>query len=495
MIWRKCWTFVKTLQSAALGTALCLCAFGAAAQDITLTSQQGALTVTGQFIGYDGTYLQIETSYGPLTLLYGNVACDGDACPPRAGYVPHFRLAGAEKMTRVLLPGLLQSYAASLGYSVVATEADGTQLSLSLRDDAGQDLAVFAFHPATTSEGFADLITHKADLVLAARAVSETEAARAIEVGLGNLQSNAQRRIVGFDPLIFVGSMQSGPVDLSKIAALHVMDPDLAATVGVRADVLVQHNTRADFDKAMLQAGSVGMISLSERLGRQAKPLIDACQFVVAPDVNGFKTLDYPFANPVYIYAPERRPHPMMRGFLAWLDTPNAQRVVRRAGFIDQDLDKIPMGLQGQRLSNAIRAAGAEVPLGELQRMLRVLGARTRMTQSYRFEEGTTRLDALSLSGLRRLARMIRSGDMTDVDIMFVGFTDGRGSATTNRDLSSARAEEVKRTLLRMFDDALPETVSVQSAAFGEAMPVGCDETARGRLVNRRVELWIGPQG
>jgi len=495
MNWRKCWTFLRNKQSAALGTALCLFASTINAQDITVTSQEGALTVEGQFIGYDGTYLQIETRYGPLTLLYANVVCAGDACPPATGYIPQFRLAGAEKMTRVLLPGLLQSYALSLGHNVETVDGDDGQFTMILRDDAGAGLATFAFRATSTSEGFADLITHQADLVLAGRRVSDDEVARAAEVGIGALNSFAQRRIVGLDPLIFVGPASGAAVDLAKIETLHVMNVGLAEAVGFDADMLVAHQDRTAFDAALLQPDSIGMISLSERSGRRALPLVDACRFLVAPDIAGFKTLDYPFANPVYIYAPERRQHPVMRGFLTWLDTPAAQRVVRRAGFVDQDLDAISLGDQGQRLSNAIRAAGAEVPLGELQRMLRVLGARTRLTQSYRFEEGTTRLDALSLSGLRRLARGINAGDFAGQDIMFVGFTDGRGAATANRDLSSARAEEVKRSLLRLLDDVLPDDVSVQSAAFGEALPVGCDTTDRGRLVNRRVELWIAPQG
>ena len=39
------------------------------------------------------------------------------------------------------------------------------------------------------------------------------------------------------------------------------------------------------------------------------------------------------------------------------------------------------------------------------------------------------------------------------------------------------------------FDKArLPEVM-----AFGEALPMACDETAAGRRLNRRVELWLRP--
>jgi len=192
MIWRKCWTFLQNRRSAALGTALCLFASALSAQDITVTSQQGALTVEGAFIGFDGTYLQVGTRYGPLTLLYENVSCQGDACPPKAGYIPHFRLSGAEKMTRVLLPGLLQSFALSRGHFVETSDTDQSHFEMSLRNSAGDDLAIFEFRATTTAEGFADLVTHQADLVLAARQATADEVTRAAEVGLGQLNSFAQ---------------------------------------------------------------------------------------------------------------------------------------------------------------------------------------------------------------------------------------------------------------------------------------------------------------
>ena len=53
---------------------------------------------------------------------------------------------------------------------------------------------------------------------------------------------------------------------------------------------------------------------------------------------------------------------------------PEAQLVVRRAGFVDQGAVPIPLDAQGQRFANAIAAAGDDMPLIELQRMVRVLG-------------------------------------------------------------------------------------------------------------------------
>ena len=116
--------------------------------------------------------------------------------------------------------------------------------------------------------------------------------------------------MVGLDPLIFVGPPNEVAVDIDALETLHVLDADLVQAAGFAVQTIVQHDNRADFDAATLTEGGLGLLSQSRRLGRQALPLTDACRFIAAPNIVGFKTLDYPFANPIFIYAPERRQHP-----------------------------------------------------------------------------------------------------------------------------------------------------------------------------------------
>ena len=88
-------------------------------------------------------------------------------------------------------------------------------------------------------------------------------------------------------------------------------------------------------------------------------------------------------------------------------------------------------------------------------------------------------------------AQALRDGRFDDRPLMLVGFSDGRGAASANRDLSSARAEAVLRELRALLDGTLPEDVTVETEACGEALPMGCDDTEWGRQLNRRVELWV----
>ena len=140
---------------------------------------------------------------------------------------------------------------------------------------------------------------------------------------------------------------------------------------------------------------------------------------------------------PMYLYLPERRLPLLAREFLSYLRTDSAQFVTRRAGFVDQALTRIPMDDQGDRMANAISASGAEVDLLELKRLVDGLNGKDRLSISFRFEGGSTLLDAPSLSNVALLAKALESGRFDGRTMMFVGFSDGQGAAAQNLGLGA----------------------------------------------------------
>ena len=73
---------------------LCLLPFSGAAQDVTLTSRDGTLSVSGELRGYDGELYRVMTEYGLLTLDGQSVICDGPACPDLTQFVAEVRVTG-----------------------------------------------------------------------------------------------------------------------------------------------------------------------------------------------------------------------------------------------------------------------------------------------------------------------------------------------------------------------------------------------------------------
>ena len=143
-------------------------------------------------------------------------------------------------------------------------------------------------------------------------------------------------------------------------------------------------------------SGALGVLPFRDVGITQSIALRDACGFISAPRLTALKTEDYPLTAPMFLYLPSRRLPPFARDFLTWMDGPQAQLVVRWAGFVDQGAVPISIDSQGQRFANAIAAAGVDMPLIELQRLVHVLGLRVRLSTSFQFEVGSTRLDAQS---------------------------------------------------------------------------------------------------
>jgi phosphate transport system substrate-binding protein len=60
-----------------------------------------------------------------------------------------------------------------------------------------------------------------------------------------------------------------------------------------------------------------------------------------------------------------------------------------------------------------------------------------------------------------------------------------------NLRLSLRRAEAARAAVIAAADSAQPDRVTLALEAFGEAMPMACDDSDWGRAVNRRVEVWL----
>jgi phosphate transport system substrate-binding protein len=523
MIWRFSRTFLKTTKRAALGAAFLLCAPVAWAEDIAVTSANGGLTLTGRFIAYDGTYLQIESAYGPLTVRYGDMTCVGVDCPDPDAYVPTFRFSGASRMADVLLPGLIEGFGRSSGYRVAFEQVDSTHATLTFLDDDAP-VTVFSLRSTSTDEGFADLVAYEADAVMSVREVRPAEVQIVNDVGLGRLDDGRQSRIVALDALVPIvapgrdldaismrdlSQIYSGEIkDWAEVGAIagpvsaHFLDAGAGLTQGFVDQVVnarqqgldpevVSHPTFDNLIEAVVtDPGAIGLVPWTRAAFGQQLALSDTCGYRLLPMAESLKAEDYPLTTPLFLYMPQRRQAPIMRDFLAWLRTPEAQLVVRRSGFVDPAAVPIALSQQGQRFANAIALAGDGVTLDELQRMVSVMKLRTRLSTTFRFEAGSSRLDALSRSGLGDLAQGIRAGRYDGRALTLIGFSDGRGDAASNKRLSLERARAVERALGAALN-GIPEAVTVSVDAFGEALPMGCDDTTWGRKLNRRVELWV----
>ncbi|TCP40235.1 substrate-binding domain-containing protein [Rhodovulum marinum] len=511
---------------AALLAALFLMAvpLPARAQDVTLTSRDGSVEISGTLISFDGEFYRVETVYGPLTLDGQGVICTGPGCPEMEAYVARFRLSGAPALGRLLIPALIEAYADKRGFEVVR-QADGVDRIFVLSDrDTGHVAAEIALRIGSTDEGFADLLADETDIVMAAREPLPDEVRRVRDAGFGDLGDPARRHVVALDaivPVVAPGQpVQALAIDdmvailIGQIGdwsvlggpqapvSVHLLDRRDGLQQAVAARVLRgvppspaarRHADATDLSQAVARDPlGLGLTRLSALGAAQQLPLIGGCGMRLIATRQSVKTEDYPFVAPLFLYTPARRLPLFAREFLAYLETPAAQLVIRRAGFVDQLSETIPFGRQGDRLGQAIAQAGPEVPLSELQRLVAVLSDAARLTTTFRFRAGgSAELDAQSHGNVGALARALEAGLYDGRTLIFAGFSDGAGAAGPNRRIARARAEAVRDAVLATATAADPGRFRLRIEAFGEALPIACDQSAWGGLINRRVEVWV----
>ena len=512
---------------AAISAALFL--FGSAsttlAQDVTLSSPDGAVEITGDLLGFDGQFYRVETQFGELTVDGSGVTCDGPGCPNLASFVAELTLSGSSTMAEVLLPALIEGFALRNGYETHRNSLRDGHFEYLLSRSGAAPVARFTFLVSNTDEGFADLLANEADVVMALREIRPEERRQAREAGLGDMTGINRSRVLALDAMVpvvapgnpvqsisvpvlaqvFAGEITNwqdlGGPDAPIALHLPVAGSGLAQAVADRllgpVELALSGDVRRhDRSSGLARAVStdifaIGIASYAETGTARMLPLTGACGFTLAAGRRAIKTEDYPLSAPMFLYLPARRLPKVARDFLSYVRGPAAQIVIRRVGFVDQAPEQIPVNAQGQRLANAIQAAGEEVDLAELQRLIGLLDGMQRLTTSFRFETGSTRPDAQSRANIAQLSRALEAGVYDAKRLVFVGFSDGEGAASGNQKIAMKRAKTVRDAVVKAAETANLDRVQIEVAAFGEALPMACDDSDWGRQVNRRVEVWL----
>ena len=495
------------------------------AQDVTLTSRDGAVSVDGALLGYDGEFYRVDTKFGELTLDGSGVTCSGPGCPDLTAYVAELTFSGAAPMAETLMPALIEGFALRNGYQAAREVGEDGQSTYVITASTGTLLGRIHLRATTTDEGFADLLANEADAVLALREIRAEEVTRAREAGMGDMTGPGLARVLALDALVPVVAPglpvdEISPRDLARILAgeivswaelggpeapiaIHMPKPGSGLSQAAEDRLLrpgglaaVERIRRHDSGAALAEAVAddpfaLGLTSFAERGGARVLTLTGGCGFTLAPSRRTIKTEDYPLSTPMFLYLPARRLPALGREFLAYARSPLAQLVIRRAGLIDQAPEEVPMDVQGDRFANAILAAGGDVAFEEVQRMVRTLRGLRRLTLSFRFETGSSRPDAQSRANIAELAHALEAGDYDGRRLVFVGFSDSEGPAEANRRIAMERASAVRDAVTEAAEAAAPDRTEIAVAAFGEALPMACDDSGWGRGVNRRVEVWV----
>lgn len=501
-------------------------AFSANCQDVTLTSRDGSVEILGTLLGYDGEFYRVDSIYGELTVDGSGVLCTGPGCPDLESFVAEIFVSGAPSMSKILFPALLQAFAIHQDYSIDKSDTEDGMIEFALSEIAtGRVAAKFYISASDSDEAFADLLAEQSNIGLSLREVSSAETELGKEAGLGDFSAPRQNRVVALDALVpvvsprnpvqeltigelvavFAGNItnwqQLGGIDAPIIlhfrnqgsAVVQVFDQRIMQPSGSNlAPDIQRHASNGELNVAVsADPFAIGIATRATHGNARPLGLTGGCGFRAEATPEALKAGDYPMTAPLFFYLTSRRLPAVGREFVRFVQSPAAQIAILRAGFVDQGMSRIPISRQGDRLVNAIRAAGEEVMLSDLKDLVEELDGSRRLSVTFRFDGGSSGMTAQSRSNVALLARALESGTLRARILTFIGFSDGEGSASVNSRLSKQRAKSVRDAVVAEATTADLNRILLKTQGFGEALPMACDDTKWGRQVNRRVEVWV----
>lgn len=503
----------------------CLCTRAALAQDVTLTSNDGSIELSGSLMGFDGEFYRLDSDFGPLTVSADGVRCSGPGCPDLQAFVAELRFAGPASVTQTLLPQIIETFALNRDLVLIQNVASHDLNSIELARADGSLAARFTIETTSSDSAFLAILNEDADVALTLREPLELESLAAQASHEGGQTLSARGRVIGLDALVPV-TARANPldqIDPEMLRAIYLGEvTNWSELGGPDADIALHlpdagHGLAQAFAALMLQEASdtfvtgiarhddlrdlsdavsrdpfaLGVTTLSALGNARALALSGVCGFSIEATPDTLKSEDYPMTAPLFLFTASRRLPRLGRDFLAFFETEQAERVIRRAGYVSQSITRTPLEEQGGRLANAILQAGEEVSLADLQRLAARMAGATRLSPTIRFSGGSSQFDTPSRSAISRLARAIEQGVFDGRTLVFVGFSDGDGQAAANLSLSRSRAEAVRRAVLEAAVAADLDRVTFRAAGFGEALPIACDDSDWGAAINRRVEVWL----
>jgi len=515
---------IKTLLATA-SACLVLGLSSAQAQVVTLSSNDGTFSMTGNLIGFDGDNYELSSVIGNLNLNVNDVICEGADCPDLLADLAEFAIAGSNTIGSQMMPTMIEAYAFDLGGDLEVEVLAGDVVKYTILDANGEMYSTITLNLGSSDDAFAALQAKEAYIGLSSRRVTDGERSRFLRNGLGNLTSPEQERILALDGLavsvnprnpiqtlslsqisdIFAGNVLNWREVGGLDAPISIYRRDAASGATQVFERLVMAPNRkllsntafisednADVSDAVAgDRNAIGIVSLADQRNAQTLALRSVCGQVASPSNFSVKTEEYPMSRRMFMYVNGGNLPVKVAEFMDFVTSDAAQDIVERSGFISQNVSEASLDEQGRRLAHALMAERDLGSLELLQEMVAGLQDAERISLTFRFKSGSVEPDNRARVDIDRLAEMVRRGDFEGKRLMIIGFADSIGAINENQRLSQARAESVRDALVEAIGLSNLGTVQFTPFGYGKLSPIGCNETEDGRDSNRRVEIWV----
>lgn len=509
-------------------SALAITTAAALAEEVTVISVDGSVNVIGELVSSSTEFITIRTAIGEMRVPTDQVECTGSGCPKTEVVTADVVVRGSDTIGEELMPLLIEGYAATMQSGVAQRTPNGADTTaMSVRDDfgAGEEVLVASVQSAGSSTGFKALLEDETHVAMSSRPARRAEVVALVEQGRGNLLDLEQEYIIAVDSILTIVSPEN-PVEalsVDQIAGLmsgrytnwsQVGGADVPVNVYARpetsgtrsvfegqilsasgeslsAEATIVASNEEMSDRVTLDPGGIGYVGFAQKREAKSVDLIASCGIRMTATAFSAKTEEYPLERRLRLFTDNRDMPDHVRGLLDFAISSDADGLIQKAGFIDLGVKTAEVSLDMGQLLNSAAEANDPVALRMMRDMMRTLDGAQRLSTTFRFTPGSAELDNKAKRDLDRLIEFLQRPENAGREVMLVGYTDSDGAFSSNAELSISRANSVRLNLLNHKGPEALEGIEIATAGYGELSPVGCNDDFRGRLRNRRVEIWM----
>lgn len=503
--------------------------------EVELNAPDGSIRLTGTLIGADDVNYTLQTVTGVMRVERSKVICQGDGCPgeqpaaPTAAVVAttaDLLVRGSDTIGEVLMPKLVEGYAATLGGKLAETTPFNENFTAFTFSGPAKGSFRAEVQAAGSSTGIKALINGKTDIAMASRPAKEAEIAAIAAQGRGDLESIKQEFIVGVDSILVVTHpnnpvyqltlQQVGEVFAGRItnwaqlggqnAPIRLYTrPAGSGTRGVFSKQTVERvgaeissraivkNTNEEIAHAIEEdPNGIGYVGYAYRGNTKSLDMVSSCGIPFQANAFAVKAEEYPLQRRLRLFVDNSPKSTHEQGLLNFASSSKADPHVRASGFIDLGvvLDDGSLGLSRTKGLLSVTPDMSALPRATKD-MMPYLPTARRLSTAFRFRVGSAQLDNRAERDLARVVEFLAKPENAGRTALVMGYTDSVGSFSSNLRLSQVRAAAVAEALNQTARNQIGKALPVEIAGFGELSPIGCNDDAKGRESNRRVEIWL----
>ncbi|MEM8868838.1 MAG: phosphate ABC transporter substrate-binding/OmpA family protein [Pseudomonadota bacterium] len=497
------------------------------AQSVVLTNTDTGLVLEGKMTSFEDGVFTVATTFGNFEINGDMVECSGTGCPIGHASAFDFHISGSPAIGSSLMPLLIEGFAVMNDGKVdVSTGPNdvGLRYDAFAGDNSQTELFRAQLEDNSSADGFRALIEGRAHFAMAAGEADLDNVTDARAAGLGDLNDFSQEYGVALEALSLVTHPEN-PVDtITTDQLIDVLTgrvdnwrdlggPDapielVSADEGdgsyaqVAAQLLspaapprltskiTETSQKAAVETVLDAPGSLGIVRLGAADGMAQMQLHSTCNLPYAQGAFGAKAGENPLSRTMYLYSSNQDLPPKAAAFLDYATSPQASNLVEVSGFVDFSVSAKMQEAAATRVRMALRDEQSIVRQDRMRELFIDMIEWERLSTTFRFSSSSPSLNNAALRDIPRLAEHL-DGLPAGTEVAFVGFTDSSGSFTSNVNLSRERANAVEEQLIALAGDAALTDKDVVIKGYGELNPVGCNDTEKGKQLNRRVEVWI----